>query len=121
MVVAPDLRRVEYEPALGVGAVAAVVAVVGVAVTCKRSTAVAAGVAALVALGQAVAARSLVSPVATVEDARNEGAAEILDAVAESRLDPDLWEAIRAVPPAVRQADDATEGLDPSHPHGKEQ
>lgn len=120
MVVAPDLRRVHYEPALGVGAVAAVVAAVGVAITRKRSTAVAAGVAAVVALGQAVAARSVVSPVATVEDARNEGAAEMLDAVAESRLDADMWEAIRETPAAVPE-DAAAEGPDPSHPHGKEQ
>jgi hypothetical protein len=120
MVATPDARRVRYEPALGVGAVAAVVALVGVAITRQRSTAVAAGVAAAVALGQAFAARSLVSPVATVEDARNEGAAEMLDAVAESRLDPDMWEAIREVPAAVPENDD-TEGLDPAHPHGKEQ
>ena len=116
----PDVRRVEYEPALSVGAVAAMLALLGVAITRNRSTAVAAGVAAAVALGQTVAIRALVSPVATVEDARNEGAAEILDAVAESRLDPDLWEAIRAVPEAV-PGEDTTEGLNPSHPHGKEE
>jgi hypothetical protein len=120
MVATPDVRRVRYEPALGVGAVAAMLALVGVAITRKRSTAVAAGTAAVVALGQTVATRCLVSPVATVEDARNEGAAVMLDAVAESRLDPDIWEAIREVPVAVPE-DDAAEGLDPSHPHGKEQ
>jgi hypothetical protein len=115
----PDVRRVRYEPALSVGAVAAVVAVIGVAATRRRSTAVAAGVAAAVALGQAVAARSVVSPVASVEDARNVGAAEMLDAVAESRLDPDMWETIRMVPAAVPD-DDADTGLNPAHPHGKE-
>jgi hypothetical protein len=44
----------------------------------------------------------------------------MLDAVAESRLDPDLWEAIHAVPAAVYADDDSPEYLHPAHPHGKE-
>lgn len=98
-------RTIHSEPAAIVGAVAAAFAV-GAAVRRERSSAIAAAMAGLVALGQAVVTRSLVSPVATVEDARNEGAAEMLDAVAESRLDSDLWEAIRAVPAAGNVDDD---------------
>ena len=56
-----------------------------------------------------------------VEDARNEGAAQMLDAVAESRLDPDLWDVIRAVPAAAYADDDCPDCPDPTNPHGKEQ
>jgi hypothetical protein len=115
------MSRIRFESAIIIGAVAAVVGVAGVAATRRQSTAIAAGIAGGVALVQAVATRSLVSPVTRVEDARNEGAAQMLDAVAESRLDPDLWEAIRAVPPAAYADDDCSDCLDPTDPHGKDQ
>jgi hypothetical protein len=115
------MSRIEFEPAVMAGAVAAVFGVAGVAATRRQSTTIAAGIAAGVALVQAVITRSLVSPVTSVENARNEGAAQMLDAVAESRLDPDLWEAIRAVPAATYADGDYPDHLDPSDPHGKEQ
>lgn len=115
------MSRIHFEPAVMVGAIAAMFGAAGVAATRRQSIAIAAGIAAGAAVVQAVATRSLVSPVASVEDARNEGAAEMLDAVAESRLDADLWEAIRAVPAAAYTEDDRPDRLDPSDPHGKEQ
>jgi hypothetical protein len=115
------MSRIHFEPAVMIGAVAAVFGVAGVAATRRQSTTIAAGIAAGVALVQAFVTRSLVSPVASVEDARNEGAAQMLDAVAESRLDADLWEAIRAVPAAAYTEDDRPDRLDPSDPHGREQ
>ena len=108
-------RTIHSEPAVIVGAVAAAFAA-GAAVRRERSFAIAAGMAGLVALGQAVVTRSLVSPIAIVEDARNEGAAEMLDAVAESRLDPELWEAIRAVPAAAIVEDDCLDCPEPAPP-----
>lgn len=108
-------RTIHSEPAVIVGAIAAAFAV-GAAVRRERSSAIAAGMAGLVALGQAVVTRSLVAPVGTVEDARNEGAAEMLDAVAESRLDPDMWEAIRAVPAAGVVDDDCRDCPEPAPP-----
>ena len=107
-------RTIRSEPVVILGAVAAAFAVVGVAVRRERSSVIAAGIAGVVALGQAVMTRSLVSPVATVEAARNEGAAQMLDAVAESRLDPDMWEAIRAVPAVGNVDDDCPDCLDPA-------
>jgi hypothetical protein len=115
------MSHIRFEPAIIIGAVAVVVSVAGVTTMRRQSTATAVGIAGCVALLQAVATRSLVAPVTRVEDARNEGAAQMLDAVAESRLDPDLWDAIRAVPPAADADDDCPDCPDPSNPHGKEQ
>jgi hypothetical protein len=115
------MSRIHFEPAVTVGAVAAVLSVAGVTATRRPSTAIAAAIAGGVALVQAVATRSLVSPVTRVEDARNEGAAEMLDAIAESRLDPDLWDAVRAVPAAVYVADDCPSVSTPAIRTVKEQ
>ena len=65
-----------------------------------------------------MALRQLVTPVASsaaqVEDARNEGAAEILDAMAESRLDEDLWQVIRQVPAKSADTEPCPDCLDPA-------
>jgi hypothetical protein len=115
------MSHIRFEPAIIIGAVAVVVSVAGVTATRRQSTAIAVGMAGSVALLQAVSTRSFVAPVTRVEDARNEGAAQMLDAVAESRLDPDLWDAIRAVPPAAYADDDCPDCPDPNNRHGKEQ
>ncbi len=117
------MDQLRTEPAIVVAAAtAALVTTVGAAASRTRSRGLALGVglgtAAAGAIAQGLVTRSLVAPAHRVDDARNLGAAEMLDAVAESRLDADMWEAIRAVAPAPYTASGGADALDPTDPHG---
>lgn len=61
------MQKLRTEPALVVGALAAVLAVIGVTVTTDQTEAITAGIAAVLAVAQAIATRAKVTPMAGLD------------------------------------------------------